>query len=133
MRGQDPRRQRAQQVVVVAMPATRLVADLEAIGQAFEDSHHLVDRPYLGAAGDLPRLAEHAERNAFAVDIEPDVEHDCLLRLGYVRTSTTVFHVTRLTEASFIVSHRSIEHAICAVDQTEARKPSVNGYPSSRQ
>src|SRR5579864_1921890 len=99
MRDQDPRGQRAQQVVVVAVPATRLVADLEAIGQALEDSHHLVDRPYLGAAGDLPRLAEHAERNAFAVDIEPDEEHECLLKLGYVRTSTTVFHVTRLTEA----------------------------------
>src|SRR5579864_2840793 len=106
MRDQDPRGQRAQQVVVVAVPATRLVADLEAIGQALEDSHHLVDRPYLGVAGDLPPLAEHAERNVFAVDIEPDVEHECLLKLGYVRTSTTVFHVTRLTEASFIVSHR---------------------------
>ncbi len=35
MRHPDPRGSRAQQVVVVAIPATGLVADLEAIRQAF--------------------------------------------------------------------------------------------------
>src|SRR5271157_2669411 len=108
MRHQDSRSQRTQQVVVVAIPATGLVADLEAIGQAFEDSHHFLDGSHLAAARNLPCPAEHAQGNTFAVDIEPDVEHKCLLKPGYVRTSTTVFHVTRLTEASFIVSHRRI-------------------------
>src|SRR4029079_18317475 len=114
---QDPLRQRAEQVMVVTIPATGLVADLEAIGQAFEDAHHFVNRPHLRAAGDLTRLAEHADRDAFAVDIEPDVEHECLRKLGDVRNSATKFHATRLTEASFIVSHewhldftKSLEH-----------------------
>jgi hypothetical protein len=35
-----------------------------------------------------------------ALDIEPDAIHECLLEPGHVRTSTTAFHVTRLTEAS---------------------------------
>ena len=102
---QDPSGQRPQQVVVVAIPATRLVADLKAIRQAFEDSHHLLDGSHLAAADDLPCPAEHTYGNPFAVDIEPNVKHKCLLKPGYVRTSTTVFHVTRLTEASYIVSH----------------------------
>ena len=55
-----------QQVVIMRIPATGLVAHLEAIRQAFEDLPHLVDTPYLGAARDLTRLAEHAELDAFA-------------------------------------------------------------------
>src|SRR5262245_4256978 len=104
MRHQDPLCQGAEQVVVVAIPATGLIADLEAIRQTFEDAHHFVNRPHLRAAGDLTRLAEHAQRDAFAVDVEADVKHKCLLKPVYVRTSATKFHVTRLTEASFIVS-----------------------------
>src|SRR5262249_3049403 len=98
--------QRAQQVVVVAVAAASLVADLEAVGQALEEAQHLLDAAHLGAVGDLPCLAEYADRNALAVDIEPDVEHKCLPKSGYVRTCATWFHVTRPTEASYIVSHR---------------------------
>src|SRR5262249_47058643 len=104
MRHRDPRGDRTEQVVVVAVAAAGLVADLEAIGQALEDPHHLVDGPHLGAAGDWPGLAEHADRDALAVDIEPDVEHGCLLNSVYPGTAATQFHVTRLTGASFIVS-----------------------------
>jgi hypothetical protein len=78
VRHQHPRGQRPQQVVVVAVPATRLVADLEAAGQAPENAEHLLDAAHLGAAGDLPGLAEHADGDARAVDVEPDVEHGCL-------------------------------------------------------
>jgi hypothetical protein len=38
------------------------------------------------------------------VDIKPDVEHGCLLKSLYLGNAATVFQVTRLTEASFIVS-----------------------------
>jgi hypothetical protein len=41
------------------------------------------------------------------VDIEPDVELGCVLKSMYLETATG-FHVTRLTESSFIVSHRSL-------------------------
>src|SRR5262245_12169209 len=112
MRHQDPRGQRPQQVVIVAVTAAGLVAGLEAIRQAFEDPHHLLDRPHLGAANDLPCLAEHADGDPLAVDIEPYVKHQYLLKSGCVRTSTTDLQVTRLTEVSFIVSHR---RAVCSL------------------
>jgi hypothetical protein len=37
-------------------------------------------------------------------DIETNVEHGCFLKSIELRTAATGFHVTRLTEASFIVS-----------------------------
>src|SRR5262245_710315 len=83
--------------VVVARPPAGLVADLEAIGQALEDSHHLVDGAALGAADDLPGLAEGADRDALVVDIETDVEHACLLKSLYLGNAATEFQVTRLT------------------------------------
>lgn len=43
---------------------------------------------YLGAVEDLSSLAEHAERNAFAVDVEPDVEHRRLHKLSSERLVT---------------------------------------------
>ena len=104
MRHRDPRGDRAERVVVVAVAATGLVADLEAVGQGLEDPHHLVDGADLGAADDLPGLAEDADRDALVVDIEPDVEHGCLLKSLYLGNATTGFQVTRLTGASFIVS-----------------------------
>jgi hypothetical protein len=58
--------------VVAAVAAARLVADLEAVGQRLEDPHHLVDGADLGAANDLPGLAEDADSDALVVDIEPD-------------------------------------------------------------
>src|SRR5262249_33813341 len=100
----DPSGDRTEQAVVVAVAATGLVADLEAVRQRPEDPHHLVDGADLGAAGHLPGLAEDADRDALVVDIETDVEHGCLLKSLYLGTAATVFQVTRLTEASFIVS-----------------------------
>ena len=98
------RRQRLQQVVVVAVAAAGLVADLEAFGQGLKKPHHLVDGTDLGAANDLSVLAEDADRNALVVDIEPNVEHGCLLKSIYLGNAATEFQVTRLTGASFIVS-----------------------------
>jgi hypothetical protein len=103
MRYRDPCGDRAEQIVVVAVAATILVADLEAVRQGLEDPHHLIDSSDLGAAGDLPGLAEDADRYALVVDIETDVEHGCLLKSMYLGTAATEFHVSRLTEASFIV------------------------------
>jgi hypothetical protein len=48
-------------------------------------------------------LAEHADRDALVVDIETDVEHGCLLKSMELGSAANGFHVTRLTEASFIV------------------------------
>src|SRR5262245_21818859 len=100
----DPRGDRAEQVVVVAVAAPGLVADLEAVGQRLEDAHHLVDGADLGTADDLPGLAEDADGDALVVDIETDVEHGCLLKSMYLGNAATVFQVTRLTGASFIAS-----------------------------
>src|SRR6516164_5044980 len=104
MRHGDPSGDRAKQVVVVAIAATGLVADLEPVGQRLEHPHHLVDGADLGAADDLPGLAEDADRNALVVDIETEVEHGCLLKSLYPGNATTDFQVTRLTEAAFIAS-----------------------------
>jgi hypothetical protein len=90
--------------VVVALAAAGFVADLEAVEQGIEGPHHLVDGADLGTADDLPSLAEDADRDALVVDIETDVEHGCLLKSMDLETAATAFQVTRLTEASFIVS-----------------------------
>src|SRR5215831_2562947 len=100
MRHGDLSGDRFEQVVVVAVATTGLVADLEAVGQGLEDPHHLVDGANLGAADDLPGLAEDTDRDALVVDIETDVEHGCLLKSIDIGTAATVFQVTRLTEAS---------------------------------
>jgi hypothetical protein len=65
---------------------------------------HLVDGADLGAAGDSRGRAEDADRDAVAVDIEPDVEQGCLRDSGGLGIADTVFHVNRLTGASFIDS-----------------------------
>ena len=51
-----------------------------------------------------PGLAEDADRDALVVDIEPDVEQGCLLKSLELGNAANEFQVTRLTEASFIVS-----------------------------
>src|SRR4051812_21613236 len=99
MRHQDPRGQRAQQVVIVAVAATGRVADLEAVGQAAEDAQHLLDASYAGAVDNLPGLVESAEGDVAAVNIEPNVQQRGLLKSESVKTCTTYFHVTGLTEA----------------------------------
>jgi hypothetical protein len=71
VRHRDPSGYRAEEVVVVAVAAARLVADLEAFGQGLEDPHHLVDGTDLGAANDLSVPAEDAARNALVVDMRP--------------------------------------------------------------
>src|SRR5262249_3517435 len=60
---------------VVAVPATGLVAHLEPVGQSLEGGQHLLEGPNLGAADDLSGLAEHADGDAGAVDVESDVKH----------------------------------------------------------
>ena len=81
----------------MAVAAAGLGADLEAIGQRLEDAHHLVDGADLGAANDLPGLAEDADRDALVVDIETDVEQGCLLKPMDLGTAATGFQVTRPT------------------------------------
>src|SRR5262245_17843708 len=128
MRHGDPGGDRAEQVVVVAVAATGLVADLEAVGQRLEDPHHLVDGADLGAADDLPGLAENADCDPLVVDIEPDVEHGCLLKSMYLGNAATEFQVTRLTEASFIVSTPTRAGRLddASVDHTEARQTTAS-------
>jgi hypothetical protein len=77
---QDTGGQRAQQLVVVAVPAACLVADLESVGQAFQDLRHLISRLHFCTAHHLSCLAEHAHRDALHMDIESDVQHDCDLQ-----------------------------------------------------
>jgi len=66
----------------VAVATTRLIADFESVRQSFENSHHLIDRPHLTAVDKLACLIEDTNRNVFSVDVEPDVEHDDLRKLG---------------------------------------------------
>jgi hypothetical protein len=56
------------------------------------------------------------------VDIETDVEQGCLLKSKCLGTAATMFQVTRLTEASYIVSTptRAARLADASVDPTEA-------------
>src|SRR5262249_19805918 len=96
----DPSGDRFEQVVVVAVAATGLGADLEAVGQGLEDPHHLVAGADLGAADDLPGLVEDADRDALVVEIETDGEPGCLLKSMNLGNAATGFQVTRLTEAS---------------------------------
>src|SRR5262249_50272271 len=44
--------------------------------------------------------------------VEPDVKQRSLPKSEYVRTSTPGFHGTRLTEASYLVSHRGRHLAV---------------------
>src|SRR5215469_7287364 len=75
MRHHDPRGDWAKQVVIVAVAATGLVADLEAVGQALEDLQHLLDAPHARAVGYLPSLAQDANRNVLRVNVQTDVKH----------------------------------------------------------
>jgi hypothetical protein len=61
------------------------------------------------------------------VDIETNVERDCLLKSIYVGIAATGFHFTRLTEASFIVSTpKPVEPKLLrSVDPAEARNARV--------
>jgi hypothetical protein len=100
MRHGDPSGDRVEQVVVMAVAATGLVADSEAVGQGLEEVYHLVDGADLGAADDRPGLAEDADGDALVVEIESDVEQGCLLKSLDLGNAATGFQVTRLTGAS---------------------------------
>src|SRR5262249_23715714 len=63
---------RVEQVVVVAVAATGLIADLEAVGQRLEHPHHLVDGADLGAAHDLPARSRRERRSRCACRGYPD-------------------------------------------------------------
>jgi hypothetical protein len=101
-----PSGQRPQQVVEVAVAAAGLVADLEAVGQAGEHAHQVLDGPHLGAVDDLALLVEGADRDVLGVDIQADVKHKAPLEVEERDNHHPWSHVTRSTEASFIVSHR---------------------------
>jgi hypothetical protein len=98
-------------------------------GRLFQSRRRLVDATQsndatdLGAADDLPGLAEDADRDTLVVDIETDVKHGCLLKSMELGTADTGFHVIRLTEASLIVStpKRATSSLAASVDPTEAR------------
>jgi hypothetical protein len=62
-------------------------------------------------------------RDALVVDIETDIKHGCLLKSMYLGTAATGFHITGLTEASFVVSTPTpIGPKLRLVDPTEASK-----------
>src|SRR5262249_46905896 len=70
--------------------------------QGLEEAHHLVDGADLGAAGDLPGLAEDADRDALVVGIETDVEHGGLRKSLDLGTAGPGVQGTRPTGASLI-------------------------------
>jgi hypothetical protein len=104
---QDPGRQRLEQAVVVAVAAAGLLADLEAVGQALEGAQHLLNAADLAAAHRLSSLVQDTDRDTFGMDIESYVIHNDLHKSGHAETQATYLHVTRPTEAPFMVSHLS--------------------------
>jgi hypothetical protein len=78
VRHQEPGGQRLEQVVVMAVAAAGLVADLEAVGQALEEPQQFAQGAHPGAVRDLPLLVERAGADVLAVDVEADVEHGYL-------------------------------------------------------
>jgi hypothetical protein len=77
------------------------VAELEAIWQPSQDREPLFKAAHLGAVEDLSGLAEDADGDAFAVKVEPDVEHSHLHKSG----PHHLFPRHPLTAACFIVPH----------------------------
>src|SRR5688572_2210472 len=105
MGNQDARGQRLQQVVKVTISAARLVANLESVRQTLQRAYQLLDRPNLRTKDDLSCLVEYADRDALAVDVESDVKHRCLRSQSDGKLEPK-FHVTDLTETSYIDSRR---------------------------
>jgi hypothetical protein len=108
-------------------------ADLEAVGQGLEDPHHLVDGADLGGASDLPGLAEDADRDALVVDIEPDREQGCLLKSLYLGDTATDFQVTRVTEASFIISTPTCYRGLRLAQRWPGRLECRRTHPQAEQ
>src|SRR5262249_44201062 len=129
---QDAGGQGLQQVVVVAVAAAGLVADLEAVGQALEGGQHLLDAADLAAAHQLPRLAQYTDRDTFGMDIESYVIHDDLHKSGYAGTQAAYLHVTRLTEAPFIVSRRRQFASWRFALRSDRPLPQASGGPRTR-
>jgi hypothetical protein len=88
--------------------------DIPSVSSALAEHHAKVcgrshsiprrcDAPRRTSGCDLsPGLAEDADRDAFVVDIETDVEQGRLLKSMDFGTAATGFQVIRLTGASFI-------------------------------
>src|SRR5262249_16680963 len=68
--------------------------------QRLEEPHHFVEGADLGAADDLPGLAEDADGDALVVEIETDGDQGCLLKSMDLGNAATGFQVARLAEAS---------------------------------
>src|SRR5262245_43354461 len=98
MRDQGPRRQRVQQVVVAAVAAAGLVADLGAVGQAVQDAEQRLEAAHLATAHQQPGFVEYADRYTRGMDVESYVIHKDLRKSGLARAQTTYLQVTRLTE-----------------------------------
>jgi hypothetical protein len=64
-----------------------------------------------------------------------DVEHGCLLKSMELETAVTGFHVTRLTQASFIVSTpKPVEPKLLrSVDPVDTRRAAQRVGPTSGQ
>src|SRR5262249_18018555 len=66
----------------------------------------LVEAAHPAALGELPLVAEHAEGDALRVKIQTDGKQKAPLEIEERQSQYAELHVTRLTEASFIVSRR---------------------------
>src|SRR6516225_109142 len=90
----------------MTVAATGLVADLEPVGQVGEDAQQVLDAAHLRAMDHLALLVEGTDRDTLGVDVEADVKHETPPKAEQRGNQRPRFHVTRLTEASFIVSRR---------------------------
>ena len=82
MSDHHPASPHAQQLEKPAISSARLEANLEAIGEPFENAHQLVDLTHLIPPVDFPVLIENTNRNVLGVNVQPHVKHTCLPRLG---------------------------------------------------
>ena len=101
-----PRRQRLQQLVAPTVTATGFEAGFEPPRQAFEEVHQLIDLAKLTTLMHLPIAIEHTYCGLLRVNVQTNVKHDCLPKLKFVKLQRQHSRYnSRLTEASFIVSH----------------------------
>src|SRR5262249_55911727 len=103
----DARGQGPEQVVEMTVAAAGLEADLEAVGQSGEGAHQVLDAAHLRAKDDLALLVEGTDGDPLGVSVETNVKHETPPKAEERDNQRPWFHVTRPTEASFIVSPRS--------------------------
>src|SRR5690242_11154994 len=126
MRDEHSCSESTENVVVMAITATGLIADLEPIMQPFEDSHHLVDRPHLAAVNDLSRLVEYTNRDAFGVNVESDVEHRNLLESANVKSPN---HNSRYQPDRGFLHRFTSKRASACEESASVKSPEGNSLP----